>query len=506
VTVPEGLLPLNDGQKASAEDGGQVARLQVNWLVDSNDTVRPRPGLSNATFNPGHYVATTGTSTNVIGMYVWRSAYDRREYLIYVRADRTIWAVDLVTYVTTALSSTSDQTTMLNGSGPAVFTSDNIQVIIVGGGLIQCWTGTGLSARLGPFVLGTSQPPQAATHIVNVGDYLIANSVDVPSNTNRIFWSDVGSANHATWNPLNFYGADASPEPIVAVGANLREVLVFKERTVQIFGLGAIDTTSLVPSATAFQPSMALSLGCSAPYSVIRVDEQFAMLDDTRRFVLTDGRQYQVISNDVVDLVRKFSTVSDCFGFRYRQGFWDMLVWIFPTARRAYAYDTVRSTWFQWRGWNGIDDFDAIRIGAFAYWSNGNANLVGDSKFENIWTLDEGTFSDQAPGLPILCDRVTEQLDWGTAGRKRCNRVRFFVKRGQAVTPGTAFLDVAKSDDGGAWSGKATLDLGAGGDYTSFVDWYPGGIYRRRRYRVRYSSGVDVSITRATEDWEALTD
>src|SRR5262249_54998536 len=100
--------------------------------------------------------------------------------------------------------------------------------------------------------------------------------------------------------------------------------------------------------------------------------------------------------------------------------------------------------------------------------------------------------SDTGPGLPLVAERVTDRLDWGTPGRKRCTRVRAYLKRGTAADQG--FLDVAKRDDDGPWTGQQLLGLGTLDDPTSFVDWYPGGIYRRRQYRVRCSSGVDVAI------------
>lgn len=497
----EGVIPLNEGQKSSADDRPGAQRIQINWMVDSNETIRVRPAISSSTLLPGTYNRASGTSTGIIGMYVWTNVFNRRDYLVYVRQDRTIWALDLLTGGVTALSTAGVPATLLDGGATqVVFSEDTQRLVMAGGGQLQMWQPPATqSARLGTYVAVTNQLPLSATHVISVANYLIANEATPASLSGQIFWSGLGDGTHATgWNALNFNTADADPDVTVALGANLREVYAFGTKSVQVFGIGADPTLP-------FSSSIAIALGCGAAYSVVRIDDQFAMLDDSRRFVFTNGRGYQVISDDVVKLVRDFGTVSDCIGFRARVGYWDLIVWVFPTEGKAYAYDRRLQAWFQWRGWNGSDDFSGIRANNAAYWPAGNLTLVGDPNFENIWSLDQGTFSDTGPGTPIVAERVTQRLDWGTGARKMCRKVRVFVTRGNGVTT-PAYLDVAKRDDDGPWSGVSTLNLGVAGDYTSFVDWYPGGIYRRRQYRFRYSSGVNVAIARAVEFWDEVSD
>lgn len=490
--MPEGIIPLQAGETVSSDDWGTARPQAINWLVDSSGSTRLRPAIVNTQLDPGVYSATSGSG--YIGAYVWRSVFDRREYLVTVRADRTIWAKDLITNVETALSDAT-AATQLDGSATQVtWASDSQRLVIAGGGQLQIWPGTGLTSRISATVPGTNEPPQAATHVLNIANYLVANWTSLPTTETKIFWSGLGDTNHVQWNPLNFNTADADPDQIVALGANLREVFAFGTKTLQVFGISADPN---IP----FTASAAMALGAGAAYSPIRLDSNFALLDDARRFVITDGRSHEPISSDVEKLIRDLSTVSDCFGFRLQQAYWDLLVWIFPTAERGYAYDQRSKQWFQVRGWNGVDDFAAIRIGCYASWPDGNLDIVGDPLYTNLWTLDPDTSSDVGPGLTLLADRVTQRLDHGFAGRKRCAKVRFYVKRGQGVTT-PPLLDVSKRDDDGPWSQSSLIDLGIAGDYQSFRDWFPGGIYRRRQYRVRYSSGVDMSITQAVEYWE----
>jgi len=494
---------MDEGQKASADDSPGAARLAINWMVDSNDTVRRRPAIVNTALNPGFYSRSTGTNTGVIGAYVWRSVFNQRDYLVYVRKDRTIWALDLITNVVTALSDATAPTQLDGSATQVTFAEDSQRLTIAGGGQLQIWTGNvaTLTSRIAAYVFGTNQPPLSATHVVGLANYLVANQAALPGTNSQIFWSNLGDTNHVTWNPLNFNTADADPDQVVALGANLREVFAFGTRTVQAFGIGA---DPLLPFAT----SAALATGCAAPYSVIRTDTRFAWMDETRQFVLSDARFRETISQDVNKLIRQLNTVSDCFGFRLRESYWDLLVWVFPTEGKAYVYDQIKKKWFQWRGWDNIADYAALRLSCYTYWPAGNLHIVGDPLFENLWTLDDNGQSDSGPALPIAAERVTNRLDQGYGGRKRCGKVRFFLKRGTTSQPAMlpSYLDVSKKDDDGDWTSAQQIDLGIAGDYSSFKDWYPGGIYRRRQYRVRYSGTADVAITKMIENWEPLSE
>lgn len=493
--MPEVHIPLTEGQKASADDSPDSARRAINWLTDNDGRLRPRPAIVDTQLDPGTYQAASGPG--VIGTYVWTSATDSREYLVYVLSDRTIWSKDLITNVVTALSDTTTATKLDGSANRVVFAEDTQRLVMAGGGQLQVWTGAGLTSRIASTVLGVNQPPLSATHVLNLANYLVANQAALPGTRNQIFWSNLGDGNHLTWNPLNFNTADADPDPIVGLYQNLRQVFAFGTKTVQTFGIGS---DPYLP----FAASTSSVLGCGAPYSPIAIDGGgFALLDSTRRFVTTDGVFTRWVSKDIDKLLRDLPTVADCWGARIQIAFWDLLLWVLPTAGRAYAYDLAKETWWQWRGWNGADDYAAIRMNTYSYWANGGLHIVGDPTYTNLWTLDPTGTSDTGPGLPVISEYVTQRLDQGTFTRKKTNRVRLFLARGNDPLPPVATLDLARRDDDGPWVGQQ-MNLGLQGDYASYKDWFPGGIYRRRQYRMRFSGGVTLSVTKMIEDLEPL--
>lgn len=501
-----GDVPITDGQIASAEDQPEEARVVTNFMTDLQGFNVVRPGITNADFNTANNDNTSGTNANITGMYVWTNPVDRNDYLVYVRADRYIFAKNLSTLVLTALSS-ADMTTQLDGNAPhPTFAEDSGRIMIAGGGQIQTWEGVigALSSRLAAYVAGTNQPPLGATHIAKLTGFVACNNV-YPGQLGNILWSDYGDGSDATWPPLNFVVADARPDPVVALFENLRELYAFGTQTLQVYAPSSVDPT--IGTAGYFAPSASIDLGTIAPYSVIRLDQNFAFLDYRRRFVKSDGRTFTPLSMAIDKTLQDIPTVSDCWGFRCRIGFWDLLVWVFPSTTDAYYYELNQQKWGKWRGWNGTDAYELIRMGCYAYHPGSNRHFVGDRLYENIFTIDQTARHDVAPDgtntRAIVAERVTGRLDWETTKRKRSNSVRLFLRRG--ATSGES-VEIMKSDDGGPWSSPFLVGLGsADGDSTNWADWYPGGVYRRRQYKLRYSNSTDTVISAVEEDYSVLS-
>lgn len=501
--MPTAPINISESLIASAEDSPGYARNATNWLSDPIGVQVVRPGITNATFDPTNNAVTSGTSTSIIGMFLWTNPVDRYDYLIYVRADRTIYAKNLTTLVKTALSDATVATQLDGNAARATFAEDGLRVIIAGGGQLQTWTGVigVLSARLAAYTIGVNQPPLGATHVVKLANYIVANN-QYPGSLNQFIWSGLGDGNDAVWNPLNFNTADASPDSVTAVHANLRDLYAFGTKTVQVYGVTA-------DANLPFQSTSTITLGLGAVYSIIQLDQAFALLDDQRRFVTTDGRSFSTLSDPFAKTIKDLATVSDCWGFRAIIGYWDLLVWVFPAAGVAYAFDQNQKKWSPLRGWNNVDDWAAIRIGAYVYWPGGSLHLVGDPVYENVFTLDPAARNDVALAgtntLPIVAERITGTISYDTMKRKRRNGVRVALKRGDAAQVGAA-IELSKSDDDGPWSSPTTIDLGStAGDYASWRNWFPGGVYRTCRYRMRFSGAAEAAISSIEEDYSVMS-
>jgi len=139
-------------------------------------------------------------------------------------------------------------------------------------------------------------------------------------------------------------------------------------------------------------------------------------------------------------------------------------------------------------------------VGAYVYRQSDDTHILGCSgSTGGLYTLSTTTRTEA--GGPLLCERTTGWNDFGTANRKRSVRVQVTMKRGTAAqneTPGA--LELRVQDDDGPWSEWEQVSAGGPDDYGAVVDLFPGGIFRRRRYGLRYSGSDTTAILSLADD------
>lgn len=466
-------VDISAGVVSTADDVSSAPSRVVNFMPDVAGVQRPRPGLV--------AYATTGLGASpLIALYRWKT------WLVGVTADRKIWALtDGLPTVWTALSDATAATQLDNVLTP-VFAESPSFLYIAGGGLIQKWTGVGLTARL-----GGSSPP--TSFIINIGQRLVA--IDL-TNPGRFLYSDLGEGNDATWGSLNFQTAESRPDGLVALYENTAEAALFGTSTLEIYGL---STDPLIP----YQRINTLNIGLLAAYSVVRVDSFYFLLDDKRRIIKTDGRSYENASEAIQRDLQRLMTVSDCYGYRERTDRNDCLVFVFPTERRAWAMDMGSKKWAERGIYDGVSVNGTWDVAAAAYWDALNLNVCARTATLGLSYVDTDTRTDY--GSTLLSELVTGWQDFGTANRKRSARLRVVMRRGTATLGATGGqLEIATQNDGLGWSGFKQIDVGQPSDLQQSKDLRVGGVFRRRRYWVRYSGSDELSIAGLYDDVEDL--
>jgi hypothetical protein len=444
-----------------------------NWQMDVAGVNRMRPALVTYT--------TTGLGLSpLIGLYRWKT------FLVGVATDRKIYATsDGAPTVWIALSS-AVATTQLDGSSRPVFAEDASDLFIAGGGAIQKWTGVGLTVRLG----GTS--PTDVTHLINVNQRLIANTAANPS---RVLWSDLGDGSDSTWGALSFANAEARPDVLVAIGENTAELALWGKTTTEIWGVS-------VDPLTPYQRVTSINIGMGAAYSAVRFDNSYLWLDNTRRFVQSDGRSYSVVSEAIAKDLRGLATISDCFGYREDTDLGGVLVWVFPSDGRTFAYEYSTKKW-QERNYYTAPTNGAWPVSCHAYWDSTNLNIVGASTGAAVYKLD--TTARQDIGGTMVAERITGHQNFGTTNMKRSLRVKVVMRRGTAPLSGVdGQLEVAVANDGKGWSNFKTITTGQPGDQQMERDLYFAGVFTYRRYWLRYSGQDDFSLVGVYDDVEDI--
>lgn len=466
-------VDISAGQVSGVDSLAAAPSQVINWEIDEAGINRPRPGLATYT--------TTGLGTSpVIGLERWKN------YVILVTQDRNIWVISDANPTVASPASTSSTATQLEGTTRPVFVLGELYVYVTGGGRIQRWKPSIIFSEV------ISASPNC-THICTLGQRLVANIDDDVTETGTFVWSDIGEGAWGTWPAANTSTADARPDPIAGLAENSSEMVIFGSETTQTYGIGSDPTFP-------FEQVSTVNVGLAAPYAFVRTDDTYAFLDNRRRFVIGDGRSAEPISDAIQRDLRGLTTISDAWMFREERGQQSLLVSRFPTERRTFVYDLKAKKWIE-RDYYATPFHVDYPVGAHVYWPAQNYHIFGSSlTTAGLLRLDET--SRQDIGGPLVCERTTGWQDFGTGNRKRSSRVRLVMRRGtaaQGATPGA--LELRVQNDDGPWSTWKPISVGAPDQYQQVQDVFAlNGIFRRRRYGIRFSSSDETSLVSVQDD------
>jgi hypothetical protein len=484
--------------KSSSELGGAMPQV-TNVIVDATGVMRARPGLA---VWPQF---TQVSSSAVIGMCSFQ------DWLVYVTADRLIHAISSGGG-TLELSDPNDSTTWLDGGGRPSFVKGHIMLVIAGGGQMQKWLGTGLSARLlntgAPIIGGDPNPgglPPAATHICGVAQRLIAK---VANDSGQFWWSGALDL-YEDWDMTSTSGGDsgfiqaaAKPDPLVAMFDSTNEIFAFGTQTLQVFDPSSTqistDPVTGEPVIQDFMPNRTIDIGITAPDSVIPIDSTFYAIDRFRRVIVTDARSYQEVGKPISKVLRDIDVITDALGFKVRFGRFDFLVWLFPSVGYGIIMDTASGKWSEWRAW-GPSGPTNVTITSVYDWAESNLAPVGLSNGQ-IALFDDDATTDL--GNPINIKLVSGFTDHGMSTRKHCHTLLLTFRRTFTPTASSGHVRISYRDYEGAWI--LVRDVQLGDDPYSVITLRSLGVYRMRQWMLEYTGSDRVEFVSAQEEYEIL--
>jgi hypothetical protein len=460
--------------QASDEKLSGAGGVTLNLWVDSKGALRRRPGLRAATGLYSGVISSAGIS----GIHVTLSG------AVYaVEAGSSARGIFRVGSGFSRVSGTYDRS--LDGGKVPTFAETEMLLVIAAGGFPEkVVLSTDDVSRLAGY-------PPRTSHIIANGLRLLANDVYVDRTKVRYSSQSIGTlsySGHEEWLPgsatsAGFFTAEARPDPVVALHENTSEVFVFGSTNLQVFG----QDGQLI-----YAPTNTREYGCIAPYSVVRVDQSFAWLDDKRRFVLSDGRSFSVISDPIKQDLDAMSVVSDCFGYRVLLGSLDAFVWTFPTDGRTFVYQTSVG-WSQWSGQTS----DALApFPVLCHDFMGSENVVGLSsgKVAQL-SLEE----NRDLGDNIYCSATTGFLDRGTSLRKHCRAAHFALRLDSTLD---AECMVQWRDYEGPWGNPVRVALNRDQPVVSLRSL---GVYRKREWRFIFKGRGDFALADAREEFDLLS-
>lgn len=294
------------------------------------------------------------------------------------------------------------------------------------------------------------------------------------------------------WNGTgdsDFFTAETESDPVIGVFVNSNEVWVPGTKTLQVYTADA---------AFVFAPVFSLGLGSCAPMSFVAVDERFGFLDHKRRFVISNGRGFDILSGPIQRTLDEFESVSDFWGYRVELGPIDMLNWCSEDNGVTFAFQKTAG-WAQWMGWDG-EQWTACPINAYYRRPSDGRILVG--------TLDGYLGELSFDAATDLGDTIRAFVSSGyqshdTNKLKHCSNVRISLRRGGDVSAaGTVILSYQDRD--GPKQIAQEISTGVGDDTEIVVNTYSLGTYTHRQWFVEFSGSAPFVLVSAIEEYEIL--
>ena len=319
--------------------------------------------------------------------------------------------------------------------------------------------------------------------------------------------------------PLDFASAEGSPDGVVGLIVDHREVWVYGTSTVEVWYDAGTPDFPLQRIQGAFN-----EIGCISAYTIAKMDNGLFWLGADARgqgiVYRANGYTGQRISTHAVEWqIQQYGNLTDALAYTYQQDGHSFYVLIFPNANTTWVYDVATGAWHERAGWS---DGSFTRHRSNCQMAFNNKIVVGDYQNGNIYAFDLDTYADNGQiqkwlrswrALPTGQNNLKRtahhamQIDIesgvGLNGYPTTESVYFITETGNnyLVTesgeyfieeqdlPGTQGADpqvmLRWSDDGGhTWSNYHTTSVGKIGQYYYRVWFRRLGMTMKLRDRV----------------------
>jgi len=326
-------------------------------------------------------------------------------------------------------------------------------------------------------------------------------------------------------DPLDFASTEGSPDGLIAVASNFREVWAFGTNSIEVWYDSGVTDFPLQRIQGAFN-----ELGCAAPFSVAKMDNGLFWLGRDRRgqgiVYRANGYTGQRISTHAVEWqIQQYADLSDAIAYTYQQDGHSFYVLVFPSANTTWVYDAATQAWHERAGFS---DGNFTRHRSNCQMAFNNKIVVGDFENGNIYAFDLDDFSDNGGiqkwlrswrALPTGQNNLrrtaqhTLQLDCesgvGLNGYSVPETIylqtevyQFLITENNEYLIADQTTEITQgadpqvmlrfSDDGGhTWSNEHWKSMGKIGQYYKRVIWRRLGMTTKLRDRVYEVSGTD---------------
>lgn len=327
-------------------------------------------------------------------------------------------------------------------------------------------------------------------------DFIDGSYVFNQPNTGK-FWAM--NPYSTTLNPLYFATAEGSPDGLVSLIVNNREIWLFGALTTEVW----TNTGDTVNFPYARIGGAFIQQGCAAKNSVARMYSTIFWLGSNENgqgmVFRTNGYTPERISTHAIErAISQYATISDAIAYCYQTQGHSFYVLTFPNAEKTWVYDTTTSLWHE-RNWRKNDgSYGRHRSNCHMFFAR--KNIVGDWELGLVYDMNLDVYSDN--GNTIVRLRAAPYINQEQV-RLAHNIVQFDMETGvglnnplaQGYTP-QALL--RWSDDGGhQWSSQREASIGKLGQFLTRLRFTRLGQSRQRVYELSISDPVKVVLISA---------
>ena len=192
------------------------------------------------------------------------------------------------------------------------------------------------------------------------------------------------------FSSTDFSSADGSPDGVVAVNVDHRQMWVFGTDSVEVWYNAGLANFPLTPVQGAFN-----EIGCAAPYSVAKLDNALFWLgtDARGQGIVYKNNGYsgvRVSTHAIEYAIAQYGNISDAVAYTYQQEGHAFYVLNFPSASKTWVYDVSVQAWHERASGNE----NQYRHRSNCQCNFGGTIIVGDFENGNIYAFDLDVYAD----------------------------------------------------------------------------------------------------------------
>lgn len=403
-----------------------------------------------------------------LGDTAGRGIHALGDYL-YVVHRGTLWQINNAGVAT-------NRGSLLTTSGRVYITDDGTYLMLVDGQY-----GYTFNTATNAFAQITDVDYVAANTVTWQDRYFIQDKV----NSGRFYISALGDP--TSWDALDFANAEANPDNLVRVMSDHSELLLFGEVTTEFWGdSGAADFPYVRLG------SAVVEWGLAARESLTKFQSSVMFLGRNRmgecQVVLLDGYTPKPVgSDDFLDAINRYSTVSDATAFSYMLNGHPFYQINFPTAGKSWLYDGKTNAWSELQSDTGRHRCNLATLYLGKTYCTDYAN-------GKIYKLDPTTFTDN--GTSIAREIVSRHLE--SDKYLAINQLWIDMETGVGATTGQGehpqVMLQCSNDFGHSWGPEVWRDAGPLGNYNWRVWFNRLGSDYQWTFKLRVTDPVKVAI------------